>query len=272
MYKQEKIILVPTDGLCNRMRSIASGIYIAQKLDRSLTVYWRKNQDCFADYTNLFEPVKINNMEVLPLKLVDFYLFADRKLNLFLPGKIRTFFFDTQIARFHIEKGDIFEKIKGNKIYLSSGSSMAEHYPLIKIFQPKIEIKEQINAIIQQFSTNTIGVHIRRTDNNMSIQHNSINDFCDAMDREIAFNPDTKFYLATDDAEVKTALLTTFGNKIIYHEGILSRTNVQGMQNAVIDLWCLSNTKKILGSFFSSYSEIASEMGNIKLEILNRLQ
>jgi hypothetical protein len=48
----------------------------------------------------------------------------------------------------------------------------------------------------------------------------------------------------------------------------LSRKSVGGIQDAAIDLWILSRTQKILGSYRSSFSETASEIRGIPLKII----
>ncbi|MCC7380161.1 MAG: hypothetical protein IT255_12450 [Chitinophagaceae bacterium] len=137
-----------------------------------------------------------------------------------------------------------------------------------KIFLPKKEIISRIDKITLQFPERIIGIHIRRTDNVKAIQNNSVADFRTRIDKELSENATAKFYLATDDSEVKQDLLKLYEGHIIINDAVLNRSSLEGLVNAVIDLWCLSRTKYIIGSFYSSYSEIAAEIGGIKLEIL----
>ena len=44
-----------------------------------------------------------------------------------------------------------------------------------------------------------------------------------------------------------------------------SRNTYEGMRFAVVDLYCLSKTSYIIGSYFSSYSHIASVLGGISV-------
>jgi len=81
---------------------------------------------------------------------------------------------------------------------------------------------------------------------------------------------DTTFYLATDDKEVEIILMELFPNKILTYEKEFSKTNVQGIQDAMVDLYSLSATYKIYGSYFSSFSDIAARIGNIPLEIIRK--
>ena len=46
----------------------------------------------------------------------------------------------------------------------------------------------------------------------------------------------------------------------------LTRDSLDGMKMAVAELFALSRTSKIIGSYYSSYSQIAAELGNIAIE------
>jgi hypothetical protein len=85
------------------------------------------------------------------------------------------------------------------------------------------------------------------------------------MNKEIEVNPLCKFYLASDDYQIKEIFLEKFPNRIISPKWELSRNTVKGMKNAVTELYCLSRTKKIIGCTNSTYSNTASRLYNIPL-------
>lgn len=116
---------------------------------------------------------------------------------------------------------------------------------------------------------NAYGVHIRRGDHSYSTKMSPLELFVQRMDTLIASESDATFYLATDSEQVKQELHSRYGNRVHSYQGELSRSSVIGMQGAVIDLFCLSRTKQILGSTHSSYSEVASELGHIPLEVIS---
>lgn len=67
--------------------------------------------------------------------------------------------------------------------------------------------------------------------------------------------------------EVKRYFLELYGERIIVNlYQVFSRENKNGMESAVIDLYALSKTQKIYGSFWSSFSQTASAIGNTKIE------
>ena len=82
--------------------------------------------------------------------------------------------------------------------------------------------------------------------------------------------PDALFYLASDDAETIAHFRNRFGDAIRTYDKTFGRTSVQGMQDAVVEMWLLSRTKKIYGSFFSSYSGMAAKIGNIEMILMQK--
>ena len=59
-----------------------------------------------------------------------------------------------------------------------------------------------------------------------------------------------------------------FPGKILTYKKEFSRTDVKGVQDAVIDLYSLAASCKIYGSYFSSFSDIAARIGDIPLKVI----
>ena len=51
------IIVQPMGGLCNRMRTIASAVKLAKKLNCKMKVLWVKDKALNAPFKSLFEPI-----------------------------------------------------------------------------------------------------------------------------------------------------------------------------------------------------------------------
>jgi hypothetical protein len=89
------------------------------------------------------------------------------------------------------------------------------------------------------------------------------------IEEEIVRNPDATFFLSTDEEKYQEELLEKFGeDRIIYHEKVFGRHITAGVRDAVIDLFCLSKTSKIYGSYFSSFSDVAGRLGNVQVEVI----
>jgi len=84
------------------------------------------------------------------------------------------------------------------------------------------------------------------------------------MKQEILVDSETTFYLATDCKETKMTLQRLFQDRIISRKRDLARGSRAGGRDAVIDLYSLSYTNKLLGSYWSSFSDTAAELRGIK--------
>ncbi|MEM9423654.1 MAG: hypothetical protein AAF975_02555, partial [Spirochaetota bacterium] len=96
--------------------------------------------------------------------------------------------------------------------------------------------------------------------------YSTIEKFIACMRSEIDKDSSVKFFLATDDLSVEIKLRQIFPGRIVsYPKKNFDRNNPIAIQDAVIDLYCLSNCRKLIGSYSSSFSEIASEINGIEL-------
>jgi hypothetical protein len=154
------------------------------------------------------------------------------------------------------------------KTYISTVHQFYQVPDSFAYFKPVHELDDKINQLRNSFSSNTIGIHIRRSDNALSIQHSPIKAFVDAMQREIDADSNTMFFLATDSTGEEQYLKRTFPDRILTYNKQLDRNSEKGIQDALIDLYSLSNTKKIIGSYYSSFSEVAAQIKGITLNLI----
>ena len=141
---------------------------------------------------------------------------------------------------------------------------------LCKLFVPRQDIQEKITSYSQSFTDYSIGIHIRRTDNAASIQQSPTELFIAAIDREIEANPNVSIFLATDSEIVKKEMLSRYGNRVLTAKDEADRNSIAGIKGGIIDMFALSKTNKIYGSFQSSFSELAAQIGNVPIEILQK--
>ena len=263
-----RLTIVPLGGLCNRIRVVLSAIHLAPTLPIPIVIEWGKDKDCFASFEDLFLPVTGENYSFCNRT---WYNHHNTRYNLKLPGLLRRFLYHRQHDSFHPHyHGTLHDFVdKHRRVYISTGFALGD-YPLdmVNLLRPRPELAEEIDKLVSQFSSTTIGVHIRRTDHKEAIAYSSNEAFIRAMQREIEIDTSVKFYLATDDEDLKSALVKRFAGRIITQRTNCRRDTLQGIKEAVIDLYTLAETKKILGSFYSSFSGTASEFKNIPLEVV----
>lgn len=266
MNGRQHIDLVPLGGLCNRMRAVASAVNLALKMDASLTIHWQSNAECRAYFDELFEEITLPSISVSRLKSWKLPLQPGRKKNLMFPELLRKNKYDISLQITHDRTDDsLIHELVGNRFYICSGHSLSNHFPLTKLFVPVDSIFKRINALKSTLNLTTVGVHIRRGDHKRTIAHTSEKDFIQMLDDEIYNTPDVDFYLATDSETLKASFLERYGSAIKCQNAELKRTTLQGMHDAIVDLWCLASTRKIIGSPFSSYSDLAAEIGKSEL-------
>lgn len=250
------LIIQPMGGLCNRIRAINSALVLARRQGKKLKVIWNVNPELGCPFEELFEKTdafSVMNIHTKwnPVKL--FYQFTRRRLK------------NDEIRASRDENGlkEDFVKTLNCPLYIVT----EEHFfPChdYSAFVPTEEIAGRIKALTSAYGSHNVGVHIRRTDNKPAIGKSSTQAFVDSMQKEIAQFPDTKFYLATDDLSEEANLRRLFPDRIISNETRdLSRDSVSGIKDALLDLMCLANTDKIIGSYFSSFTDIAADWNGI---------
>lgn len=257
------IYVMPEEGLCNRMRVIASYYIKAKKYKNPLVVLWKKNHLMGCGLYDLFS-------EIDGVSVID---------DLVLIEKIQKEF--QQKGRFFFESGKIAgdpEKRKELRINLENIISTGEDICVKtcydngvcdwSIFEPNVTVKQRLDDI-SFLNDDLIGVHIRRKDQLASIRNSPTELFIGAMVNEIRHNNKVRFFLATDEEEEERFLRWYFGDRIISLSGKNnSRSDADGTRDAVVDLYCLSMCKKLYGSFNSSFTGVAHRWNRKKEFVL----
>lgn len=277
------IYLKPVGGLCNRMRAIDSMICLCEKQNQNLTIIWLKSHNLNCSFNDIFLPLKSKKINIRIIQ------------NEFLYGLILRFF----LKKEKVYKNEFWEKIYDSNRQITSGLSLIEaddlFYTKIEgLMESFFEKKEDniliescyrhttknqdsyryfipINIIFQQATNksshfkNTIGLHIRRTDHLKSIETSTDEKIIQLIDSLIMENPNCNFFLSTDCNKTKQNLLKRYKNGITVNQNLTyERNNKKSIQYAVLDLFCISKTERIHGSFFSTFSQVAADIGNIE--------
>lgn len=274
-----RITFVPVGGLANRMRAMASALTLAHQTDSKLEVTWFPTWDLYAPFDSLFLPIDESGISLRNASIWDkLTLDRPRKKNLHIPRLYQCFAFNgTKYERSFYsliqQKFDFNEWVVLNrKVYMASYHAFYPYeLPLIgKMFVPIQFIKDRIDDICTQFVDNAIGVHIRRTDNIASIQQSPLELFYEKVDYELDRDEKSMVYLATDSEEVKNQMRQRYGKRVISSSVPANRNSIVGIQNGLVEMYTLARTSKIYGSFQSSFSEMASQIGGVSLEILKK--
>src|ERR1035437_3161921 len=191
------IIIEPFGGLANRMRVIASGLWLQKKLDCELTCIWSPDRDLNAGFEFLFE--RIDGLTIKQKSYKYKYLKSTRhKRNLklyvsILINKIVGVDYFIKEQDFpdrpwtnEIDIVSVSEKYKN--VYIKTCEEFGENYLEFQRFVTIKYLLTKINEVQKKFNGNTIGLHVRRTDNTQSIEHSPLELFIEAINLSIEKN------------------------------------------------------------------------------------
>lgn len=271
-----RLTLIPVGGLANRMKAIDAAVALSQEAHITLRILWFKDRGLNCRFDQLFEPLNLNGITVKEASFIDKLLYdRPRRRNFYIPRLFQRVFFDACIyekkaTRLFYRHFDFLAWAKDKNCYLASCVYFRpqKERPYFNTFQPTEHIRQQIDTLCRNFNESTIGIHIRRTDNIASIRQSPTDLFIAKMREAIAEDNRCRFYLATDSEEEKNRIKKLFGNRILTYPRAANRNSVQGIQDALTELYILSRTKKIFGSMQSSYSETAAQISGIHCELL----
>ena len=267
----KEFVIEPRYGLGNRLRAIASAYSISKYNEMKLIINWIPDIHCDCLLTDIFKEFQEENITVV----------ND-------PDLLQKYKNASIYNYINVEGGKYDETIStesGNDVYTISNcilNNISSHIYFEEFFK-KLKVSDQIQTLLNQNIpenvSNCIGLHIRHgggvhnQDNaadssknwtseeasemfkNRNFSH--ISNFIPQIDAELAKNPDSIFYVATDCAENYKLLLNTYGsNRIKYTARNIYDRSTEQMYYTLVDIITLSKCKKFYGSYWSSFSEI----------------
>lgn len=275
------IYLIPTGGLCNRLRTIASAISLANELGQQLKIFWVKDDGLNCQFQDLFEPIKIENVQLKERnrKPVLHRVYRSNrpflKVVCYFIDVLKKVYFDAELHNkepIEAFKKKDFHAGKFKRIVIETQHRFYPYDGLKKYFCPVMLLQKRIESQVSRFGKFPVGVHLRRTDlpqQNMS----PTSVFVSEMENIILKNNGVKFYVASDSREDKELLKRKFNERILTSFEDVSRNSRSGMQDAVVDLFCLSRCNMVLGTYYSSFSSVAAcDLGGIPLKIMKKMK
>lgn len=271
------LIVFPVGGLGNRMRVIDSTARYCDNSGVGCLVLWPYDAKMMAcKWNDLFAPRKyVHNVNILYKLLI--HLNKLRQQSRFVQSILNYLEHKHIVAICWINDWQKLIDITQSKSkyrFVIAETYTAFYQQETKPFQADLfrltkELEERVDKETKDFDANTIGLHIRRTDNKESILYSPTELFKDIVRK--GAKEGNRFYLCSDDETVKQEFLSEFGSQIILlpsEMGELNRNTTEGIKQATVELFALSRTAKIYGSYYSSFSSIASLIGGCGLETL----
>ena len=277
-------------GLGNRVIPIGCTLNLAAELNYRPVIFWEyaetvggaKFKDLFDDTNLPFELVEGYEARVMAvtlfhkrpvlsslhkrviIKLTNLLVMNqyDKRIRL-VPNMNQ---YDKRGWRGDVEGCDQFKErsitdlLKYSKIMVG-GNLMFRHGYDLSWLKPAPQIAPHITELKKQFAPNTVGVHIRGTD---WIYIPPIEKIITRMHAEVELDPNVKFFLASDGDKNVGKIVDTFGDRLIMYKNTCSseRRTLQGNQDAVVDLFGLATTSRIIGFGYSTFANLAAMIGN----------
>lgn len=274
------IYYVPVGGLGNRMQALVAAYNLHLATGIAVRVLWFRDWALDAPFSSIFQPICQEGFVVKDATPFDSLLYdRPRRHNFYVPLLPQRLLFSRRIMETQTvalkAQGFDFEQwakeAKGNvyfACYESFGNVSDALYDQLLRLSPAVS--DKLQAITNRFSAHTIGLHIRRTDNQRSIADSPLYLFENKIKEDLEKNPATCVFLATDDEETKKTLSEEFPGKIITSGKAAVRGSVDGIQDALAEMYALASCSVIYGSAGSSFSIIASKLKQTPLTILKK--
>ncbi len=278
------IILEARAGLGNRMYSIASTYYLARVSGQKLTVLWDIDDSLGARADALFrlpEDIQIIyttglSLKRAPLRHIKSMRFKQKyKL---AASTVMTSVSILTLMRYADGLSYLIDLAgRPEDLYIESYYCFLpqedDQSPYFRIFTPSDTVMQKAMPVFDNLRPDTVGLHIRRTDHADAIARGPLKAFINRIDRCLQNAPSSTFYLATDDPDTQRQLLAAYPAQMIVNPSTqFTRKSSDGIIDAYIDILCLSKCAKIIGSYGSSFSQIASKLRHIPLEIVDTPQ
>ena len=276
----KRIVLKPYGGLANRLFAIESAVRLKAEFNCDLKIIWESNRNLGGPFESLFEPsteFEIVTTEVFKWHKLKSYFSV---YNVFDPSHYKYPLLNRllgqekkcEVIYYNDPNKKIVFDLDRDRLDLVSSLYLPAHDQFIQAEElcyqplPNKSLQSRIDAITSDFTKHTIGVHIRRTDHSNAIRNSDDSIFISIMDQ--LREKGNAFYLATDNLQLKDRLQKRYGVQLITQIiRSTDRQKMEALEDAVVDLFCLSKTSQILGSFESSFSKYAACLRNIPLKL-----
>ena len=285
-----RLIARPQGGLANRMRVITSFQTLARCTGRVFELCWAPSDGWSDEDLNiLFE----NSFPRVPLDEFERYchngLALHEAVRIAGRGNGRTWEWREGSGMHQVFDLETFpvvtysgQKKCDNLVDPATRTRLFPHFESayragIKEWNPVPPIWAKVECLAAAFGPHTVGVHIRRgdawdhPDASLASKYRRSSDaaFFARMDAELEAEPRTNFFVATDSAATEERFREQYRETVMVNRDKRFVPSVPGrpkdnQRDAVIDMFALARTRKILGNNYSTFSRMAADIGGIR--------
>lgn len=273
MVTTRTFTLVPVGGLGNRLFAISSALAYCQAKGIYLKIIWFKDHGLNCDYDKLFSLVpELENVEIRNATYLDLLLRDNpRRRNFWIPRFFESLSYDKRVYcyenKFQVRNENPLEdtSLDGyDNIFMVSYRKYWDFESPLRWFVLSDVVHRRIDEQKQLFTSDMVGVHIRRTDNTDAIKYSPTSLYIEKMKEEIQKNPDVKFYLSSDSKEEKECLKKEFAKRIVTTSREVVRNSEEGIVDAFVEMNLLALTRKIYAGN-STFSMLAALLSGVEL-------
>lgn len=281
---EKTAIAINLGGISNRVKCLISMWRLADLYGRELILYWPKNYACGCKFRDLFENEikEINESQLVKIKKKDMQFFGDGFLTIKNSPKK---YLITGTSRLLLTPRELEENEHLKKMYTLNGKRVDSNFfnipekikkDILKYLvrlRPTKSLQKELDSFEKKYNLKEmVGVHIRRGDfydRPTSAGRVSPNEkFIEKMKELVKEKPRTKFFLCTDSREGEEIIEKEFPGRVFkYPKTSFVRADVRAIQEGLIDLLLLSKTKHIIGTYKSTFTEMAWWFGECKPKI-----
>jgi hypothetical protein len=263
--QQTRFYIHAQHGLGNRLRAFASAMSIARKSGRELVLIWEPDNHCECEFGDLFEydGKVLTSINEIEFENMDCYSYMEIE-----PNSCKDEYIPLNEGR------DIY--IRSAYVINNEFSSWEEENQILRELEPVAEVKALIRGIEV---SGRVGIHIRMqgskgTDKNsydasynwLEKSHQQLNDwrkkshyssFIKRIDYLLRENQNLKFFLAADTEEAYTIFVQRYSDRVSYLKRACFDRSKNQLYYALADALLLSNCSCLLGSTWSSFTELS---------------
>lgn len=251
-----KIVLIPTQGLCNRLRAMASAHILAKFLKTSYYIIWEKEECCNCDLSDLFS----NHFYNIDLEYVvnSKYMYAPNTHTNMLMGVLNEYEYIIIKGGHEFKHPDMSEPV-----FINNKNA----------FYSKLVLTPSVETILETVnSTDAVGIHYRdfvpkydALDGRDFSKTSPLEEFVKIIKQMVSQNINIKFFLSSNTLKAKQRIaeIVKPDNIIQLEDADTERNTVIGVKYALANLILLSRCKYIIGTLMSSFSDEACFFKNI---------
>jgi len=266
---KKNIYIDAQHGLGNRLRAIASGAAIAEQTGRELVIVWQADNHCEAEFQDLFDyagPVLAKSIHQDLTSQFNFYNYMEIEPN---------------------SQKDALVTIHDDKhLYVRTSCVVNNEFSdwnLANQFLRALKPNAYIQKLLRPYDLgNHVGVHIRMElgegkhvsdyEDDSFLSRKSFESaqfwrtkshyaaFINRLEKLFAEDQDVRVFLASDNSEAYKVLTQTFGDRVEFLSRTFFDRSQKQIQYALADAILLSRCKGLIGSSWSSFTELSMRL------------